>query len=573
LELDIKQIGETIKDIAIERIDQHLQYFCEYEKLSGEPEALKSVEYICDKLKQYGIEYQVDRFMAYLSNPIESTLTIGDTTYASRPRSFSALCREGIQAELVYDHNTKMEQMTELEKDIFYRTFKGKIVIGYGFDERYAKVIEQYGAAGWIQIWNTPEPQIHEDTVSPVWGTPDIHSRFMQMKIPVVAVTMGEGETIIALLQNGKRPVKVDITAIVETGVKEVVLPVAHIEGKTDDFVLVSGHYDTWYIGAFDNGTANAGMLEMARVFQTHRKELHRSIRIAWWPGHSNGRYTGSAWYCDHYWNDLYQHCIAHLNLDLLGAKETDQTLAVRTTGLEGKEFIQSLTALTDPRAEFIYGRISRGADQSFWGTNIPYHINLRYEVRPERRISSAPGPGRYWWHTEEDTYDKVDLSVLEKEIKIITSIVFALAEADRLPINLNEYFGRIEQELEWLSEKSDYRNEILAVKDLFFQVYQVWNHVVSSEDVSEERKNVILQRAGGVINRLMQSSGSPYEQDPAFAYGSLHLFGESSRLKKAESPTELYLFYDTSFCRQKNRIITELNELLEKLICVEEMG
>ena len=571
--MDTKIISKTIKDITIEYIDRHLQYFCQYEKLSGEPEALRSVEYICGKLKEYGIEYQVDRFMAYLSNPLESSLTVDGTGYASRPRSFSALCREGIEAELVYDPDSKDGRLTELEKDILYRSFKGKIVIAYGYDERYAKVIEQYGAAGWIQVWNTPEPQIHEDTVSPVWGTPDLHSRFMQLQIPVIAVAMGDGERIIAALEGRENPVRASLTAVVETGAREVVLPVAWIRGTSDDFVLVSGHYDTWYVGAFDNGTANAGMLEMARVLHRHRDGLRRSVRIAWWPGHSNGRYMGSAWYCDHYWGELSKHCIAHLNLDLLGAGETDQTLAVRTTGLEGREFVRALAALTDPDAELVYGRISRGADQSFWGVQIPYHINLRYEVRPERRISSAPGPGRYWWHTAEDTYDKTDLSVLNREIKIITSLVYWLSAADDLPVDLDVYFDGIAGELLALAENSEFKSEVLAVRDLFLQVYQVWNDRNGRTDITAEQKNALLKRAGGRINGLRQSGGSPYEQDPAFAYGPFHVFGESCRVRRAECPAELYLFHETTFHRQRNRMVTELNELLELLKGTEEMG
>lgn len=52
----------------------------------------------------------------------------------------------------------------------FLENVSGKLVLGYGYDERYAKMLEQYGAAGWIQIWTSGEDVIHEDTVSPVWG-------------------------------------------------------------------------------------------------------------------------------------------------------------------------------------------------------------------------------------------------------------------------------------------------------------------------------------------------------------------------------------------------------------------
>ena len=50
-------------------------------------------------------------------------------------------------------------------------------------------------------------------------------------------------------------------------------MPVARIQGRSEKFVLVSGHYDSWYEGATDNGVANAAMMELARVFQENREK------------------------------------------------------------------------------------------------------------------------------------------------------------------------------------------------------------------------------------------------------------------------------------------------------------
>jgi hypothetical protein len=36
-----------------------------------------------------------------------------------------------------------------------------------------------------------------------------------------------------------------------------------------------------------DNGAANVIMIEMARIFQKHQKELERGVKLAWWSGHS----------------------------------------------------------------------------------------------------------------------------------------------------------------------------------------------------------------------------------------------------------------------------------------------
>jgi aminopeptidase YwaD len=550
-------IQDQLEEIDIRRIDEHLRYFCGYEKLSGEPEALRSVEYITKYLESEGIACKTERFEAYLSNPVESFLDVDGSAYASRPRSFSAGCKD-LRAELVYDRSTADHSVSALEREAFYRGIRGRIVLGYGYDERYAKVLEHYGAAAWIQIWTSDEVQIHEDTVSPVWGTPDMDSCFLQLKMPVIAIAGPSGRDLIEKVsqaQEEQRPVTATITSTVETGVKQVVLPVAEIKGRSDDFLLLSGHYDTWYIGAFDNGTANASALELARVFQKNQNRLERSVRIAWWPGHSNGRYMGSTWYCDHHWDELLEHCFAHLNQDLLGSKGTDETLAIRTAGLEGEAWLKEMVTLADPSAEIMTGRIGRGADQSLWGADIPYHINPRYEAKPERKTSAAPGPGRYWWHTEDDTYDKIDLPVLLKDTKVMCALALGLLTQSQLPVDVPGYFGLWDQYLKHLEENPEQRDGIREIRELLAKVQKLC--------AGNERAAV---SAGGVLNRLFHSSGSQYEQDTAFAYGPLHLLGASGRLKQGESLAEWHLFYHTTFVRQRNRMVTELKRLLKQL-------
>lgn len=101
----------------------------------------------------------------------------------------------------------------------------------------------------------------------------------------------------------------------------------------------------------------------------------------------------GSTWYCDHHWDELYENCIAHVNLDLLGSKGADHTLAIRTAGLEGTKWLEKHVMEADPQAEIQIGRIGRGADQSFWGAEIPYHINPRYEAKKKENSQMPPDP------------------------------------------------------------------------------------------------------------------------------------------------------------------------------------
>jgi Zn-dependent M28 family amino/carboxypeptidase len=58
------------------------------------------------------------------------------------------------------------------------------------------------------------------------------------------------------------------------------------LDGRGEDhFVLFSGHVDAWHFGAMDNGSANATMLEVARLLASRRDSLRRGIPFAFWSG------------------------------------------------------------------------------------------------------------------------------------------------------------------------------------------------------------------------------------------------------------------------------------------------
>lgn len=71
-------------------------------------------------------------------------------------------------------------------------------------------------------------------------------------------------------------------------------------------------------------------------------------------------------------------------------------------------------------------------------------------------------------------------------------------------------------------------------------------------------------------MNWLMQTYGSPYGQDLAYAYGMVpHLTAVKNIYRENTSEKE-FLFYMTEFVRQKNRFIEETEELMEKIQRVE---
>ena len=66
------------------------------------------------------------------------------------------------------------------------------------------------------------------------------------------------------------------------------------------------------------------------------RDRLKRSVRIAWWPGHSTGRYAGSTWYADTFADEIDEHCIAQLDIDSPGLRRRDRLRGSHVDGRSG---------------------------------------------------------------------------------------------------------------------------------------------------------------------------------------------------------------------------------------------
>ena len=101
-----------------------------------------AVNYLIQTLKEDGISCHTEKFDAYLSNPIHSHLVIDGEEIPSRPRSFSESTSKPLHVPVIYDHGTR-EAVSLVEQKAFLETVSGKLVLGYGYDERYAKLLEQ----------------------------------------------------------------------------------------------------------------------------------------------------------------------------------------------------------------------------------------------------------------------------------------------------------------------------------------------------------------------------------------------------------------------------------------------
>jgi hypothetical protein len=290
--------------------------------------------YLVDRLRALGVPVTLYTPELYISLPERAALDVvtaaGTRTLNARPPAMARSTGDTpVEGEICYVSSRYAAGTLSLFDtpdaarggDMGADPVTGRIVLTEGFSmPGPVQAFERRGAIA--QIYIHPGQRIHEGICTPIWGAPTADSIGRKPKTPVVCINHPDGEALVAEVQRGT--VRASVKTWLREGWTTCLLPVAEIRGQQDpdEFLLVHGHYHSWYEGIGDNATGDAALLELARVLWDLRDRLHRSVRIAWWPGHSTGRYAGSTWYADTFAAEIDEHCIAQLDIDSPGCAD-----------------------------------------------------------------------------------------------------------------------------------------------------------------------------------------------------------------------------------------------------------
>jgi len=403
----------------------------------------RACDLLAQRLQAHGVPVAVLMTRLYLSIPLRAAVSLGAQTLRAKPSSFSLGVPEGLEAELVYVPATYSASISTL----FQRNTQpqapaperlcGRIVVSEGYaTPAKMREFELAGAAGVIAI--NPGVDVHWGICTTIWGAPELDDLARKPRIPVVAVNHPDGQELIAAAAAGRA---VRLSTELEEGWFDQKLPVAHIPGTDpgQDFVLLHGHYDSWDMGVGDNATGDATLLEIARVLWKHRAQLRRSVRIAWWPGHSTGRYAGSTWFADHFAAEIDEHCVAQINCDSPGCRWATEYRNVSWMA-ETESFAQSTIAAVAGLAA--QGeRPHRAGDYAFNNIGVSSLMMLSSTMpealRQEKNYYTVGGcGGNIAWHTENDTLEVADPQIMLQDIRVYMSLVAGIANAPVLPFD-----------------------------------------------------------------------------------------------------------------------------------------
>jgi hypothetical protein len=350
------------------------------------------------------------------------------------------------------------------------------------------------------------------------------------------------------------------------------------VPGASDDFVLVATHLDAWYHGMTDTAGTVASILDMARVLQQHRAQLARGVRFAWWPGHSFGRYPGSTWYVDHFWSDLDRHCVAYTNLDGSGRRGSrmDAVMAGGWPGIAefSRAFAERLTGKSVEgrrRREGLF-RPGRDSDSSFQGIGIPeFSIGVPGPPRDHPDVEKS-GEIKYW-HTADDTYDKLDLNALRLDTEYRLAQIHELASMTALPLKVapiaEAYAAALNELANAAGDAFDLtttRRAAAALEEAAtrFDAQAVATSATSAAGVAA--RNRLLVRVTHALNSRLYTAAGHFRQDPAAGMPILPLLARAAELAKLDKNSDAFGFLEAELIRGRNAVEATLREVTETL-------
>jgi len=572
--------------VSRDALQESVHHLCSLgEKASGTEGETRACAYITSKLDSYGVDHTVHTFESYTGIPGPAKVIVTAPEHLeieavgvafgvqTPPGGFSAeVVPVGDGTEAGYEGQDVVGKIVLIDK--------------LPTPDRCV-VAARHGAAAAICM--SAGHQRHKMTISPVWGTPGFDEVDKIPKLHLASISGDDGARLRPWAEAGTLRATLECENLI--GWRQVKLPVAEIKGREPEFVLVGAHYCSWFDGSTDNVTGDSCILELARLFKQCEGKLRYGIRIAWWPGHSQARYSGSTWYADTFWQDLEDHAIVYFNIDSPGVKGASvyvprhQMAEVEDFNIKTTQETTGWETMTSANAQLRHGRAgdryvsptrpARAADQSFWGIGLSSMsvYSMLTPDHPDRDHNVGGSGGAWWWHSEHETVEKADTAVLAQDTALYATIILKLATADVLPLNL------VKTAQDYLDCLREYQEEgidrFLPIDALLERVQHLQNvcsafHAATGDltDPAETAAvNRIMLKVLRWLNPPFYQIRGMYEHDPALGGRRLPALAPALALKQLDPESDRFKFAVVGLKRRLNGIthhVIEATRLVE---------
>lgn len=274
----------------------------------------------------------------------------------------------------------------------------------------------QYGAIGFIFMNHNPGQLPPTGSLRPSYK--------MGGEIPGVGISLETGSLMSRLAKDKILEVRIKDESKIKPNTISANI-VADLPGKTDEWILIGGHYDGHDIaqGAMDNLSGTVATMELARVLKQYQGKFKRSIKFLCFACEEIG-VTGSTCYVANHLEDMNKTAIM-INLELGGLSNKNGTKHAAFTVYQPPEmkgwlskFIEEIKYPTSINT----GTSAASDHWPFYMQGVP-SIYMHAEPSIQQLII-----GRGWGHTTADMMDKVDPRNIQEGSMILVRLLLRLA-------------------------------------------------------------------------------------------------------------------------------------------------
>ena len=428
-----------------------------YHRMQASPGFRQAAHYCLERLREVGVRAEILSFPAdektqYWSARMfqewevaEATLHLVEPEDERRKLADFRDCPISlIQRSAPFEGEAEVVLLEDGEEEAEYEGLhlKGKVVLTKGDVDRVRQLaVEKRGAVGIISdgMRETPPVRARMDVPDAIQYTSFWWSG-REKKCFGFVLSPREGERLRGLIkkqaQDGEPPVKVRAKVVSRLYDGEIEVVSALIPGETNQEVVMVAHLCHPRPSANDNASGSAAALEIARTLQKlidggKLAQPRRGIRFLWVP-EMTGTY---AYLATH--EDEIERLVAGLNLDMVGQNQE----------LCGSSFLieqppQALPSFAPHLLERLREELL-GETSAFGGTGsyaLFRHAVIPFSGGSDHYILSDPSVGvptpmiiqwpDKFYHTSQDTPDKVDPAMLGRVGSLAATYAYFLANA-----------------------------------------------------------------------------------------------------------------------------------------------
>ncbi|MCA1022040.1 M28 family peptidase [Halobacillus litoralis] len=395
--------NKVVKKISADRLFERVRDLSQSPREAGTQGEWQAVQYIKEQFESYGYQTELQPFTFQEWESGQPSISINDTPFTGGIHTFYGSINQNVEAPL-YDAGLAGPEDVTDEAD-------GKIALiergGYSFYEKIQNAID-HGAVGVI-MYNREGASGHTFGYT-----------YDGQKIPAAAISREEGLKLAERIKEEPLTANLAIQGagtVDKTSYNVIATMKAHKNKDTGQIVTIGAHHDSVADGpgANDDASGVSGVLELAEIMA--KTPTDTELRFMTFGAEEKGL-VGSYHYADSLSEPEAGRISAHFQMDMIGSRDSGDLIMFTPDG--NKNLVTDLGAAAGARvAEVVeYGQLGRSDHVPFFERGIPSALFIHAPLEP-------------WYHSPEDTLDKISREKLKETTEIVGAAVYQIARPD----------------------------------------------------------------------------------------------------------------------------------------------